>query len=197
MLCREFLAVTPPFRLVRFGWSLSLSCILSFSCFSAYFCFVGFFPLFICLRLPDQSLYLVCLTFIAKGDLADIHLFLSHTHRANLCFWQRGLASDIYSCRFLRERCVTKIANDAWYIFIRTPIHEGSGRRCTFPPQKKKSFCKTKWMVSENKNEINNLTCHRRLLVGLPDRNAISVPFPSLLNNDRPWISPPALTHIH
>lgn len=79
-MCREFLTVTPPFRLVIFGWSLSLSCILSFTCFSAYFCFVGFFPLFICLRLPDQSLYLVCLTFIAKGDLADIHLFLSHTH---------------------------------------------------------------------------------------------------------------------
>jgi len=29
------------------------------------------------------------------------------------------------------------------------------------------------------------------------DPNAIYVHFPSLLNNDRPLVNPPALTHIH
>lgn len=124
-----------PFRLVEFGWSLSLSCILSFSLF--FFCWV--FSLFIVWGFLTKAWILSDFHYKRESGRHSSFSF-THTYWANLCFWQRGLGSDIYSCRFLREWCVTEVANDAWYIFIRTSIHEESSRRCPFRHRKKKSI---------------------------------------------------------
>ncbi len=121
------------------GWIFLVIVPLLHPLFLFIFLLLGF--LFIYLSGASWPRLVSCLTFITKGNLADIHLFHSHTHWANLCFWQRGLGSDIYSCRFLREWCVTEVANDAWYIFICTSIHEESGRWYPFHHRKKACFC--------------------------------------------------------
>lgn len=90
---KEFSIGNSPFRLLDFCWPLSLSLASSLS---LYFCFAGFFPLFICLVLPGLGLYLACLTFITKGNLADIHLFLSDTHTELNCASDREVLAVIF-----------------------------------------------------------------------------------------------------
>lgn len=68
----------------------------------------------------------------------QMFICLFHTRWANLCFRQQGDSSDIYSCQFVQDWCVTEVANDVWSIFICTSIDAESSRWCTFlKPEKR------------------------------------------------------------
>lgn len=153
-----------------------------------------FYHLFVWDFLSDSCVLYVWLSF---GDLADVYVSLSHTRWTNLCFRQQGLSSDIYSCRFLREWCVNEVANDVWSIFIRT---SKSNRWCTSPKPEKRNQAnglgekKAHCFHDQTINQINHLSWDTATT---RDWVAGSVSVPSPLINDRLWMGPPALTHIH